>query len=120
MKGDEAARRPEDQQTCPHLRVQWETTVTADGMSGWWYCDTCLAPFTLKPAVMARCEVCRRDGGHHDTTPHIHRRKPDLCLCSHERDEHEWVLPCGCRTCQCSEFVGRDEWSCDHWLKGPR
>jgi hypothetical protein len=101
-------RRPEDQQTCSHLRVQWETTVTGNGMSGWWRCDVCLAPFTLKPAVMARCEVCFRDYGHHDTVPHVNRRKPDNCLCGHERDAHGWALPCGCRACACSGFVRDD------------
>ena len=67
-----------------------------------------------------RCEVCHQENGRHWTTPHIHRRKPDNCLCGHERDAHGWALPCGCRTCSCAGFVGRDDFSCDRWLKGPR
>jgi hypothetical protein len=105
----DAVRRPEDHQACSHLRVQWETTVTGNGMSGWWRCDVCLAPFTLKPAVMARCEVCfLRDYGHHDTVPHVNRRKPNNCTCGHERDEHGWALPCRCRACPCAGFIGSD------------
>jgi hypothetical protein len=70
-------------------------------------------------AEARRCEVCFQVGRHW-TTPHIHRRKPDLCLCGHERDAHGWVLPCRCRACSCAGFVGRDDFSCDRWLKGPR
>jgi hypothetical protein len=70
--------------------------------------------------VGRRCEVCYQENGRHWTTPHIHRRKPDNCTCGHERDAHGWVLPCLCRACSCAGFVGRDDFSCDRWLKGQR
>ena len=70
--------------------------------------------------VGRRCEVCYQENGRHWTTPHIHRRKPDNCTCGHERDAHGWVLPCLCRACSCAGFVGRDDVSCDRWLKEQR
>jgi hypothetical protein len=57
-------------------------------------------------AAVRRCEVCFRVGGHHDTVPHVNRRKPDNCTCGHERDAHGWALPCGCRACPCAGFAG--------------
>jgi hypothetical protein len=70
--------------------------------------------------VAQRCQVCFQRYPRHWSVPHVWHRKPDNCTCGHERDAHGWALPCGCRDCFCVRFAGRDDFSCDRWLKEPR